>query len=64
MSVICVSYFDKINRDRKSDFITNSGSPMATTYDYKIVDGKKSLHQQEQDPADTAEYRQPSSWGK
>lgn len=39
----CVSYIDKMNRDRKSDFITPSGSPVKNDYDYKIIDGIKQL---------------------
>lgn len=39
----CVSYIDKINRERKSDFITSSGSNIKNDYDYKVIDGIKQL---------------------
>lgn len=43
MAYKCVSYIDKMNRDRKSDFFVSSGSPIKNDYEYKIVDGKKML---------------------
>lgn len=43
MSYKCVSYIDKMNRERKSSFITNSGSPIKKDYEYQIVDGIKML---------------------
>ena len=39
----CVSYVDRFNGERKSDFITNAGSPIKTDYEYQIIDGIKQL---------------------
>ena len=39
----CVSYIDAFNKERKSGFESDSGKPVKTDYDYKIIDGIKCL---------------------